>query len=93
MTPGIVLQILALESLFTGCRVLMFDFTEGEAQHKETFATGSRLCADIYAIRRRLTPIALVMLHRSVETAYTTAGMRLDQLNIKSPVRKLLRSG
>ena len=74
----------------------MFDFTEGEGQHKETFSTGSRLCADIadiYVIRRRLIPIALVMLHRSVETASTTAGMRLDQLNIKSPVRKLLRSG
>jgi hypothetical protein len=71
----------------------MFDFTEGEGQHKETFSTGSRLGADIYVIRRRLTPIALVILHRSVETASTTAGMRLEQLNIKSPVRKLLRSG
>lgn len=39
VTPGIVLQILALESLFTECRVLMFDFTEGEGQHKETFST------------------------------------------------------
>ena len=92
LSPGTVLQRLALENLFTERRFVMFDFTEGEGQLKETFSTGSRLCADIYVIRRRLTPISLVLLHRTVDTASSAAGMILDQLNIKSSVRKLLRS-
>jgi CelD/BcsL family acetyltransferase involved in cellulose biosynthesis len=93
LSPGTVLQVLALESLFTERRFVMFDFTEGEGQHKETFSTGSRLCADIYVIRRRLMPITLVTLHRAVETASSAAGTILDRLNLKSPLRKLLRSG
>jgi hypothetical protein len=41
-------------------RVMDRSVTEGEGQHKKTFSTGSRLCADIYVIRWRLAPIALV---------------------------------
>lgn len=91
LSPGTILQILALESLFAERQFSVFDFTEGEGQHKEIFSTGNCLCADVYVVSRRLIPVSLVMLHHAVERVSSAIGVMLQRLNIKSRVRRLLR--
>jgi hypothetical protein len=92
LSPGTVLQILVLESLFAEGRFSTFDFTEGEGQHKEIFSTGNCLCGDVYVIYRRLAPVSVVMLHHVVDRTSAAAGLILDQLKVKSRLRRLLRS-
>jgi hypothetical protein len=91
LSPGTVLQILALQDLFAEQRFTTFDFTEGEGPHKERFSTGHRLCADVYVIRRRAVPISLVMFHHAVNAASASAGILLGQMKLKSPLKRLLR--
>jgi len=91
LSPGTVLQMLALEALFTEQQFEIFDFTEGEGQHKEVFSTGNRLCGDVYVIGRQLMPVTLIMLHRLVDRVSSSIGVILDRLSIKSPLRKLFR--
>jgi Acetyltransferase (GNAT) domain len=92
VSPGTVLQLLALEALFAEQRFAAFDFTEGEGQHKELFSTESCLCGDVYVLNRRLAPVSLVMLHHTVDRISGGAGIVLDRLNLRSPLRKLMRS-
>lgn len=91
LSPGTVLQLLALESLFAEQRFAAFDFTEGEGQHKELFSTSSRLCADVYVVNQRLVSFSAVMFHYAVDKSATAAGIVLDRLRLKSPLRRLVR--
>jgi hypothetical protein len=91
LSPGTVLQLLALEALFAEQRFAMFDFTEGEGQHKELFSTESCLCGDVYVLSRRVLPISLVVLHYIVDRISAGSGALLDRLNLRSPFRKLVR--
>ncbi len=92
LSPGTVLQLLALQSLFAEQRFGIFDFTEGEGQHKELFATDAHLCADIYVVHRRFRPLLLVASHGTTEKMSKVAGRLLDGLGIKARVRRLIRT-
>jgi CelD/BcsL family acetyltransferase involved in cellulose biosynthesis len=91
LSPGTVLQLLALQALFSEKRFANFDFTEGEGQHKELFSTQSCLCADVYVLSRRLRPMLLARLHHAADNLSAAAGTLLDQLNLRSRLRKLVR--
>jgi CelD/BcsL family acetyltransferase involved in cellulose biosynthesis len=92
LSPGTVLQLLALQTLFSEKRFTNFDFTEGEGQHKELFSTQSCLCADVYVLSRRLKPVLLTRLHHAADSLSAAAGTLLDQLNLRSRLRRLARS-
>jgi hypothetical protein len=92
LSPGTVLQLLALEALFAERRYAYFDFTEGEGQHKELFSTGSRLCADLYVLDRRLQLLALITLHHGIDCAASGAGALLQRLGLKARLRRFVRS-
>ncbi len=51
LSPGTVLQMAALESLFAEGRFRYFDFTEGEGAHKALFGTDSEQCASFLMLR------------------------------------------
>jgi hypothetical protein len=72
LSPGAVLQAEALAELF-GDRFRHFDFTEGEGQHKRTFASGSTACVDLLILRptvaNRLVTTALSVWDAVVERA------------------------
>jgi Acetyltransferase (GNAT) domain len=91
LSPGAVLQILALQALFAERRFTLFDFTEGEGQHKEVFSTRSLLCGDMFVITRRPWPLSVVMLHRAVDKTSAATGLVLDRWALRSRVRRLLR--
>ena len=82
---------LSLEKLFAERRFVTFDFTEGEGQHKELFATDSRLCGDVYVLSQRLTRVSLVMLHHATDKFSAWSGIAMNHLNLKSRLRRKVR--
>jgi CelD/BcsL family acetyltransferase involved in cellulose biosynthesis len=92
LSPGTVLQLLALQALFSEKRFTNFDFTEGEGQHKKLFSTQSCLCADVYVLSRRIRPVLIARLHHAADSLSEATGTLLDQLNLRSRLRKLVRS-
>ena len=53
-SPGTVLQLEAMRQLMEERRFRLFDFTEGEGQHKRLFATDGVECVDLLLVRPRL---------------------------------------
>ena len=93
LSPGFVLQWLALECLFKDHQVGYFDFTQGEGEQKRFFATDSRQCADIYFLERSAKRWALVLAHRATDLLSTALGNGLDRLGLKARLKRLLRRG
>ncbi len=59
LSPGTVLQLEALRTLMAERRFRVFDFTEGDGQHKRQFATGAVDCVDLLLLRPTLANRAL----------------------------------
>lgn len=53
-SPGTVLQIEAMKQIIDEGRFRLFDFTEGDGQHKRLFATGGVACVDLLLLRKSL---------------------------------------
>jgi CelD/BcsL family acetyltransferase involved in cellulose biosynthesis len=53
-SPGTVLQLEAMRELMAERKFRLFDFTEGEGQHKRLFATGGVDCVDLLLMRPTL---------------------------------------
>jgi len=92
LSPGTVLHLLALEALFAEGRWRMFDYTEGEGEHKKLFATGSVLCADVYYLRPTLRNRAAVALHRAFDSFSSGLARLLDRIGLKKRLKRLLRA-
>lgn len=88
---GTVLQWLALEHLFgetrAGARLRLFDFTEGESEHKRLFATHSVRCANIFFLRAGLRNWLLLHAHRNIERLSRWSGA------VQSQIRRWIRLG
>jgi CelD/BcsL family acetyltransferase involved in cellulose biosynthesis len=93
LSVGTILQWLALEHLFEEGCFRLFDFTEGQSEHKRLFATHSIQCANIFFVRRNLRNTFLVQSHRLVDGFSVWLGDTLDQLGLKAKVKKLMRFG
>jgi CelD/BcsL family acetyltransferase involved in cellulose biosynthesis len=91
LSPGIVLQYLAFERLFAEQRFHLFDFEEGEGQHKRQFATALKTCAAFYIFRVTIRSLLCVVLHMLFAT--TTHGVLwvFNKLGLRRRARKLLR--
>lgn len=91
LSPGTVLQFEALRQLMEEGRFALFDFTEGEGQHKRQFATGSVDCVDLLLLRptlsNRLAGHALAGFDRAV--AFAKAAVA--RLGLESLARTLRR--
>lgn len=91
LSPGTVLQYYLLEQLFKQNKFAIFDFTEGEGQHKAFFATNSTKCADVYVFRKSLGNAILIYSHAGLDTASSLMGRVLSRLNLKAAVKRFLR--
>jgi CelD/BcsL family acetyltransferase involved in cellulose biosynthesis len=58
-SPGTVLQFEAMRQLIEEGRFSLFDFTEGEGQHKLLFGTGMVECVDLLLVRPTLANLAV----------------------------------
>lgn len=90
-SPGTVLQYVAFERLFAQGDVELFDFTEGEGQHKQLFATGRTRCADVYFLRRTLRHRLLLGLHRALDGLSDGVVRLLDRIGLKQRIKKWIR--
>lgn len=52
LSPGTVLQMEAMRQLMAEKQFRLFDFTEGDGQHKRLFATDAVDCVDLLLVRR-----------------------------------------
>ncbi len=91
LSPGTVLQWLALERLFAEKRFTAFDFTEGESEHKRFFSTHQTPCKLQLLLRPALPARIKVRLQRDVDRASTLLGDSLEKLGLKSRIKKWLR--
>lgn len=91
LSPGTVLQLLALESLFAEGRLRLFDFTEGEGEHKRLFATHERLCGKVWYLRPTLRNRAVVRLHRGIRRLSDFADRQLVRHKLKTRLKHYLR--
>lgn len=90
VSPGIVLQYLALEDLFSDTAVKVFDFTEGEGQHKQTFATASRPCADIFYFKAHPDLALLVAAHHGLALLWRGLSALAEKLGLKKALKTRL---
>jgi len=90
-SPGTVLHLMALESLFAEGRFRMLDFDQGGGQHKETFANVRRSCADVFYLRRTAGHRMLLGAHGFLEEVSSGAGRLLHRLGLKRFVKRLVR--
>jgi CelD/BcsL family acetyltransferase involved in cellulose biosynthesis len=93
LSPGTVLQYLALERLFAEGRFQLFDFLEGETPQKSLFATGSSLCADVFYLKPSLRNIGRISLREATEGISGGITRVLATFGLKRWVKKLIRRG
>lgn len=91
LSPGTVLQWLALEQLFAEQQFTAFDFTEGESEHKLFFSTHRTPCSLQLLLRPSLRTQVSARLHRGIDSTSRLIGEGLDRYGLKSRVRKWLR--
>lgn len=90
---GTILQWLALENLFAERCFRFFDFTEGQSEHKKLFATHHIQCANVFFLRSNLRNRLLLHSQRIIDNFSKLTGDKLDQLGLKSKVKKMMRFG
>jgi CelD/BcsL family acetyltransferase involved in cellulose biosynthesis len=91
-SPGLVLLLLTLGRLFETKQFEIFDLGRGEAWYKETLATGSVLCADIYWFRKTISNLALVLCHATFELLSTTLSSISERLGVRQKLKRIVRS-
>ena len=90
---GTILQWSAFESIFAEQRFRLFDFTEGQSEHKRLFATGSVPCANVYFLRNTVMNRLMVHGQLAFSSLSVASGRLLERFGAKSRVKKLLRFG
>ncbi|WP_193369778.1 GNAT family N-acetyltransferase [Pelagibius marinus] len=91
LSPGTILQLLALESLFAEQCHRIFDFTEGEGEHKRLFATQEVLCGNVYYLRATTRHRTLVRLHCGTRRLADLVDRQLSRVKLKTHLKHILR--
>lgn len=90
-SPGTVLQMHALESLFAEQRYRWFDFTEGEGAHKAMFGTGSVECASFLLLKGDVSNRLLLGSLAAFDGSVAAAKALARKSGALAHARKLLR--
>ena len=91
LSPGTVLQYHVLERLFAEGIHSVFDFTEGEGEHKRLFSTSAQRCADVYLFRRTVANALTVAVHAALAALTRAGGAVLGRAGLRDRVRRHLR--
>ena len=90
-SPGTVLQLEAMRQLMDEKRFRLFDFTEGEGQHKSQFATGAVDCVDLLLVRPTLANLAIGHALNAFDGAVGVAKRLVTSVGGKGAARRLRR--
>lgn len=93
LSPGTVLQYQLLEYLFADPDASIFDFTEGEGNHKALFATDKKLCAKSLAFPRRMGTAMLIRSHIGLNQLNDFIDNLADRIGLRQKIRRLMRHG
>lgn len=91
LSVGSVLFWLALEAIFAERLFRLFDFTEGESEHKRVYATHGVHCGDVYYLTKSLRNRLLLSAHRGMNGFSEWSGEILDRYGLKSKIKRLIR--
>ncbi len=91
LSPGTVLQLLAMQWCFEREDLTVFDFTEGEGSHKALFSTDMKLCADLLLLRRSPRLLFLANAFTSSRSLSQGSVALLDRMGLKSRIKGWLR--
>ena len=91
LSPGTVLQWLAMEQLFAEQCFSAFDFTEGDSEHKRFFGTHQVPCSLQLLLRPTRKHQLLLWLHRITESGSAFVVDLLDGLGLKQRLKRWIR--
>ncbi len=91
LSPGTVLQFYAFRDLFEEATFSVFDFTEGEGQHKRLFATGSVECADLLLLSKSIRTSLLMARYALLSKLISGVKTSLERLRLDEKVRRLVQ--
>lgn len=91
LSPGTVLQWLALEALFAEQRFRAFDFTEGDSEHKRFFSTHQVPCTQELLLRPSLRNRCVLGLHTNLSQLSGLAVETLDRFGLKNKIKRWIR--
>ena len=91
LSPGTVLQWLVLESLFAEQRFQIFDFSPGDGVHKAYFGSHHKFCGDIYLLKKRFKPLAIIFAHAMLNSVSSSVAAVVDRLGLKQRLKQLIR--
>ncbi|WP_374408409.1 GNAT family N-acetyltransferase [Pelagerythrobacter sp.] len=91
LSPGTVLQLAALETLYAERRFRFFDFTEGEGAHKALFGTASVEAASFFLLRGRAANRLLVGALAAFDGSVAAARRIAEGSGALAGARRMLR--
>ncbi|WP_129790760.1 GNAT family N-acetyltransferase [Sphingosinicella sp. CPCC 101087] len=90
-SPGTVLQLEAMRTLMDEGDFRLFDFTEGEGQHKRQFATGGLDCVDLLLVRPTPANLAIGHTLNAFDAAVAMGKKAATTLGAQDLLRRLRR--
>lgn len=91
LSPGTVLQLEAMRQLMAEKSFALFDFTEGEGQHKRLFATGGVDCVDLLLLRPTAGNLFAGHALSGFDRAVALAKKAATRLGVAGALRRLRR--
>lgn len=91
LSPGTVLQWLALEALYSEQRFRAFDFTEGDSDHKRFFSTHQVSCKQELLLRPTMRNQCLMGLHTAFQQLSDRSVKTLERLGLKQKIKRWIR--
>ena len=91
LSPGTVLQYEAMRQLMGEGRFTLFDFTEGEGQHKRQFGTGFVDCVDLLLVRRTVANLVAGNLLNGFDAAVAGTKRAAAALGLEKLARTFTR--
>lgn len=91
LSPGGVLMLEAMRDLYAEPGLARFDFTEGDGQHKRSFATGGVACIDLLLLRPSLANRAAMAALEAFDRGVASAKHAVARLGLERVAKRVRR--
>ncbi|TPG54877.1 GNAT family N-acetyltransferase [Sphingomonas glacialis] len=91
LSPGGVLMLEAMRDLYAEPGLRRFDFTEGDGQHKRSFATAGVACVDLLLLRPTLANRATIAALEAFDRGALWAKRAVARLGLERVARRVRR--
>jgi hypothetical protein len=91
LSPGIVLQFLVFQELFNEHKFRVYDFEEGDGQHKRAFSTECTQCSSLQIFALSIKSVLFVLSDLLLLTLTRLLLLALDKSALRTKIRRLYR--